>query len=84
MPSIWDLDLRFAYDFAHQRGWLSQARLILDIFNVGNPRTAVDYDQVLYFNLDENGLPADPNPMYGEPLRYQPPMAVRLGLEVGL
>ncbi len=83
MPSIWDLNLRFAYDFASQRGWLSQARLILDILNVGNPRTAVDYDQIQYFNLDDNGQPADPNPFYGEPVRYQPPMAVRLGMEVG-
>lgn len=82
MPSIWDLDFRFSYDFGGG-GWLSQARLILDIFNVGNAREAVDYDQIQYFSLDDDGRPADPNPFYGEPVRFQPPMAVRLGMEVG-
>jgi outer membrane receptor protein involved in Fe transport len=82
MPSIWDLNFRFSYDFGGG-GWLSEARLILDIFNVGNAREAVDYDQIQYFSLDDNGRPADPNPFYGEPVRFQPPMAVRLGMEVG-
>jgi hypothetical protein len=84
-PSIWDLNLRFTYElpaFSRNR-W--QPRLILDLYHVGSPRTAVDYDQLHYTGrLDEEGNQdlSTENDDYGEPIRFQPPMAVRLGLEL--
>jgi len=36
---------------------------------------------VHYRALDSSGNEIDPNPNYGAPLAYQPPMKIRLGLE---
>jgi hypothetical protein len=83
MPSIWELDLRFSYDFGPLMHRQAPARLILDVFNLGNPREAVAFDQVLYFSLDEEGNPANFNPNYGEPTLFQLPASLRLGVEVG-
>ncbi len=82
-PSIWELDLRASYDFGHLLRRQAPARLILDVFNLGNPREAVAFDQMRYFRLDEDGNPANFNPDYGEPTLYQLPVSVRLGLEIG-
>jgi hypothetical protein len=57
--------------------------MILDVFHVASQRQPVDFEQLHYFNIDENGNQINPNPLYGRAIRYQPPMAVRLGLEVG-
>jgi len=46
-------------------------------------RKATRYDEIHYFALDEFGNQTAPNPDYRQPLSYQPPMAVRLGLEMG-
>jgi len=54
----------------------------LRLLHVASQRKAVVYDQQHFFGLDENGTPADANPNYGRATRYQPPMAVRLGVEV--
>jgi hypothetical protein len=32
--------------------------------------------------VDANGVPTNPNPTYGQAYRYQPPMSVRVGMEV--
>ncbi len=81
-PSLWDLNMRFVYDLSVVAGTVVKPRLILDIFHVGNPRKAVDFDQTHFFNVDKNGNEIDPNPTYGLANRYQPPMAVRLGMEI--
>jgi hypothetical protein len=82
-PSIWDLNLRVSYElpaFSVNR-W--QPRLILDLYHLGSPQKAVDYDQQHYWGpLSSQGNETNPNPDYGEPIRFQPPMAVRLGLEL--
>jgi len=78
--SVWDLNVRFAYDFSINDSW--QSRLILDILHIASQREAVNIVQESYFNVDENGNPTDLNPDYGKTLSYQPPMAIRLGLEV--
>jgi hypothetical protein len=67
------------YDLAAVFAATSTSRLILDVLHLGSEREAVDFDQVK--NFTENG--GNPNPTYGQPTRFQPPMAVRLGLEVG-
>ena len=81
-PTIWDLNLRFAYDLPWRR--IGTGRVVLDLLHVGNPRTVVDVDQVLcrkYYYIFNLG-PADANPNYLKPTAYQPPMAARLGMEV--
>lgn len=82
-PSIWQLDLRLSYDFGQLMRRQAPARLILDVFNLGNPREAVAFDQVQFYSLDGDGNPANFNPNYGEPTAFQLPVSVRLGVEVG-
>jgi hypothetical protein len=78
-PAIWDVNMRLTYDLA---AGLLRPRLILDIFHIGNPRKVVDVDQFHYYHVDENGNQIDPNPTYGVPSAFQPPMAFRLGIEI--
>jgi hypothetical protein len=81
-PSIWDLNLRFAYTMRSwgQSRW--RQRLILDLLHVASQEKPVDFIQQHYYAVDEDGNQTDPNPTYGMPFRFQPPMAVRLGVEV--
>lgn len=79
-PSIWDLNLRFAYDLPWRPRVASRHRIILDIFHLGSERDPVNFEQIRYFNQDD-GNQVDPNPAYGLPIRFQPPTAVRLGFE---
>ncbi len=82
LPSIWDLNLRFAYDITFLSDWRARPRLILDVFHVGSQLTVVQQDQRHYFNQDDQGDQINPNPAYGLPQKFQPPMSVRLGMEV--
>ena len=82
-PSVFDLSLRFTYQFAAISEQFRNTRLVLDIFHVGSQRTPVNYEQVHFFNRDMNGNQINPNPNYGLASRYYPPMSVRLGFEVG-
>lgn len=82
-PAVWDLNFRFVYDLA---GWTSttvQPRLVLDLFHVASQREPVEFDEVRNFHQDGEGNQIDPNPTYGLPIRYQPPMSMRVGMEVG-
>jgi hypothetical protein len=83
MPTIWGLDLRVSYDVRALVRRQAPARLILDVFNLGNPRTPVAFDQTRYFSRDAAGNPANFNPDYGEATAFQLPASVRLGVEVG-
>ena len=74
--AIWDWNLRFVYNLASLMGTGWRPRLIADVFHIGSKRTPVDMDQVREF------APGVPNPTYGLATRYQPPMTVRLGMEV--
>jgi hypothetical protein len=78
--SIWDLNLRFTYalPWRTQKSW--RQRLILDVFHLGSQREPVNFDQVKFRN-QENGIQVDPNPTFGLATRFQPPTAVRLGIE---
>lgn len=82
-PSVFDLSLRFTYQFAAISEQFRNTRLILDIFHVGSQRTPVNYEQVHFFNRDMNGNQINPNPNYGLASRYYPPMSVRFGFEIG-
>jgi hypothetical protein len=82
-PSLWDLSFRFSYDVPLRTRASVHPRIILDLLHVGSPRRAVAFDQKHYFGVDDNGNPTGENPTYGKPTRYQAPMAVRLGAQVG-
>jgi len=77
-PSIWDLNIRFAYDLRAFAGRSIHPRLLLDVFHLGSQREAVQFDQIRSFY--PNG--EDPNPTFGLATQYQPPTVVRLGMEV--
>ena len=81
-PSIWDLNLRLSYDFLRTLPGGVRPRLIVDVLHFASQRTPVQYDQVHYFTQDANGNWTSPNSTYGEPIQFQPPMSVRLGMEV--
>lgn len=81
--SIWDLNFRLTYDFNRLAGSTANAKLILDIFHPFSQRQPVNIEQKRYLAVDANGNQVGENPNYLKPLLYQPPMTVRLGLEVG-
>jgi len=81
-PSIRDINLRLAYLLPPISSFDYQARFILDVFHIASRKEAVNYDQLHYFNIDNNGNQIDPNPTYNLPTSFQPPMSLRFGLEV--
>jgi hypothetical protein len=81
-PAVWDLSLRLAYQFGAVLSQGIRPRFIIDFFHVASQRKAIQYDQVHYFALDDDGKQADPNPNYLQPVQFQPPMSVRLGMEI--
>lgn len=78
-PWIWDASLRAAYEVPARFG-TNSLRLITDIQHLGNPRRAVDFDQ-LRFTCSANDSSCE-NATYGVVTQYQPPMTARLGIEV--
>jgi hypothetical protein len=78
-PTLWDLSLRTTYDLPIAR--VRQTQVVLDLLHVGNPRRAVRVDEYMFTTLDENGNPATPNSSYKHATAYQPPMAIRLGMQ---
>lgn len=84
LPSVWDLNMRFSYQLFNRSSARFRPRLILDVFHIGSPRTVVQQDQWHYFTQDADGHQIDPNPTYGMPQRFQPPMSIRLGMELSL
>ena len=57
-------------------------KVYLDLFHLGNRRTPVRLDDVHYLALDADRIPSVPNPTYGRPEVFQPPMSARLGVTV--
>jgi len=79
-PTIWDLNARLSYLIPLSRTW--QVKLMLDAYHIASRLEAVDFVQQHYFVIDQNGNPEGLNPNYGMATRYQPPMSMRLGMEV--
>jgi len=77
-PSIWDLNLRFSYEFNNLHWTVLRPRLLVDVFHLLSQRSPVNYEQLHY--LDPGQTVSNPN--YGRVTQYQPPMTVRLGIEV--
>jgi hypothetical protein len=82
LPSLWDMNLRLAYELFHESAARIKPRLIMDIFHVGSQKTCIQQDQWHYWGQNSAGQSVDPSPTYGLPQRFQPPMAMRLGMEV--
>jgi hypothetical protein len=81
-PSVWDFNLRLAYDVPWRRGASWRQRLLLDWLHIGSQRKAVNFDQVHFFGpYDSNGNQQFESPTYGLATRYQAPMTIRLGTE---
>jgi hypothetical protein len=82
LPSLWDLNVRFAYTPSFLYVARLRPRFIVDVFHLGSQRQVTEQDELHYLDTDENGNPVDPSATYGLPMKFQPPMSVRLGMEV--
>ena len=57
-------------------------KLLLDLLHIGSPREGVDYVQDRYLDRDAEGNFIVENPLYGQAIMYQPPFAVRAGINI--
>ena len=80
--AIWDWNVRLTYDMGRSKEVVRKTRIILDLRHIGNFRKEVNVDQIHYTGLTEEGRQTGENPNYLMPIAYQPPMSVRLGIEV--
>jgi len=91
-PAVWDLNFRFGYDLERVLPSAARTRLVLDILHAFSQRDVVWADQLRYLGIEADadaldpfdtlaGAQIDPNPGFGQAMRFQPPMQVRLGLE---
>jgi hypothetical protein len=78
-PAIFDVNLRVAYEPRRS----ARSRVVLDFLHLANPRRIVRRDQQHFTDVDDSGLPSEPNPNFGRALAFQPPALIRLGLEIG-
>ncbi len=79
-PSIWDLSIRFQYDFSSLIRIGNSLNIIADLLHIASQRKEIDYDQFRYYDYEQQYE----NPHYMVPVQFQPPMSVRLGLEVNI
>jgi hypothetical protein len=73
-PSLLAINLRFTWAPVRTIG--PETRLILDLFQVASRRSATLVDQV-------RSIGGVNNPNYGNPVQYQAPMAMRVGVTIG-
>ena len=78
-PWIGDAAVRASYAVPVRAG-STESKFILDVAHLGNPRRAVDFDQLRY-SCRANDASCE-NATYGRVTQYQPPMTARLGVEV--
>jgi hypothetical protein len=81
-PWIWDLNLHLGYDLRPSDA-ARPVRIVVDVFHVFSAKRPVRIEQKAFLGVDSTGQPTDPNPLYGQTLLRQPPMTLRLGLQVG-
>jgi hypothetical protein len=80
-PTIWDANLRWVYALP-LRASRAAGRVFLDVVHIGSPRRPANVEQFLFLAVDANGNQTSPNPNFGKPLTYQPPMGARLGFDL--
>ena len=81
-PAIFDLSIRMTYDLKQLLGSSFHPKLILDALHVASQREALNYDQIHYFAVDENGNQIAENKDYLKPVTCQDPMTMRFGLQI--
>ena len=73
----------YAFAFGQTLGTaVARPQMYLDLFHLGNRRTPLRVDDVHYLAIDADRIPSVPNPTYGRPDVFQPPMSARLGVTV--
>ena len=77
-PFLWDLNLRFMYDVSNIFPIGYSSKLILDLLHIASQRTIISYYQYKYFDYGQNYS----DPAYMTPIQFQPPMSMRIGVEV--
>jgi len=82
-PAIFNIDLRLTYKPTRIANSRFNYKIILDMMNLTNKKTAVTFEELHFFRVDENGNQASTNPNFGKPASYRAPLTVRLGFEVG-
>ncbi len=80
-PWLWDLNLRLSWTLGFFNAPRS-CRISLDAFHLFSGKRAVFIDQKAFLHQDASGMQETPNPLYGQVLLRQPPMSVRLGVEI--
>lgn len=81
-PWLWDLNLHLGYDLRPDDA-PHPARIVVDAFHVFSGKRPVRIEQKAFLGVDSTGQPTSPNLLYGQPLLRQPPMTLRVGLQVG-
>jgi hypothetical protein len=81
-PTVFDAGVQFAFS---PPSWAERAvrpTVYLDLFQIGNRRTTIHRDELHFFDVDSEGNPVGPNPVYRRGTIFQPPMSARLGLSL--
>jgi hypothetical protein len=81
-PWLWDLNLHVGYEL-RASGAPHSPRIVVDIYHLFSGKRPVLIDQKAFLHQDSAGTQEAPNPLYGQVLLRQPPMTVRLGLQIG-
>ena len=81
-PWIWDLNVHLSYDLRLPGAPLS-SRIVLDAFHLFSSKRPVRIEQKAFLSVDQTGEQTTPNPLYGQVLLRQPPMTLRVGLQLG-
>jgi Carboxypeptidase regulatory-like domain/TonB dependent receptor/TonB-dependent Receptor Plug Domain len=78
--AVFEADLRLTYALRPWGATPLRPKVYLDVFRLGNQRTVLDFQELHYLEMDPEGNPTTPNPLYGRPLQVQAPMSARIGL----
>jgi len=81
-PWLWDVNLRLGWTLGSS-GPLRSSRITVDAFHLFSGNRPVLIDQKAFLHQNSAGNQETPNPLYGQVLLQQPPMSVRVGVEVG-
>jgi hypothetical protein len=81
-PWFWDVNLRLRWS-PGSAGALRSPRITVDAFHLFSGTRPVLIDQKAFLHQNLAGNQETPNPLYGQVLLRQPPMSVRVGVEIG-
>jgi carboxypeptidase family protein len=78
-PWLWDLNLHVGYNL-RRSGSSLPSRIVLDAFHLFSGKRPVRIEQKAFLGVASQPIP---NPNYGKVLLRQPPMTLRVGLQIG-